>query len=245
MTPQRGLKVVGWCCSFAKTESTGERLLHPTTHDEHSEHGAAQRDWLRHPHQGGDHERLRAEWMTTGQSGAGKESIVPAYSQHCSAGLLGGTRRRDCLELACQAWACQHAVLRRMAREELGRGLLIVESVDQLCDACLAGMQRHIPFPTKAQWRAEHILELVHGDLCGPISPTMPSGSSYFLLLVDDKSQFMWVTTLVMKAQAATAIKEFQSRAEAESGCKLCALHYRGEFTSREFVEYCAEDGVH
>jgi hypothetical protein len=98
-----------------------------------------------------------------------------------------------------------------MAREELVRGLLAIEMVDQLCDACLAGKQRRNPFLTKAQWRAEQVLELGHGDLCGPIFPAIPSGSSYFLLLVDDKSWYMWVTTLVMKARAAATIKEFQS----------------------------------
>jgi hypothetical protein len=93
----------------------------------------------------------------------------------------------------------------------------------------------------------EHILELVHGDLCGPILPATPSGSLYFLLLIDDKSRFMWVTILVMKAQAAVVIKEFQSRVEAESGCKLHALRtdHEGEFTSKEFADYYAEDGVH
>jgi hypothetical protein len=70
-------------------------------------------------------------------------------------------------------------------------GLPTVKSMDQLCDTCLAGKQRCNPFPSKAPWWAEYILELVHGDLCGPISSTTPSGSSYILLLVDDKSRFM------------------------------------------------------
>jgi transposase InsO family protein len=36
-------------------------------------------------------------------------------------------------------------------------------------------------------------------------------------------------------------------RAEAESSCKLLALRTDrgGEFTSKEFMEYCAADGVH
>jgi hypothetical protein len=47
--------------------------------------------------------------MTAGQSGAGNESDVPSYNQRCSTSVFGDTRRRDCLALACQAWACQHA----------------------------------------------------------------------------------------------------------------------------------------
>jgi hypothetical protein len=89
--------------------------------------------------------------------------------------------------------------LRKMAREELVRGLPQIEQVDQLCDACLAGKQRRSSFPTEAQYRAERTLELVHGDLCGPITPETPSGGKYFLLLVDDKSRFMWLKVLARK----------------------------------------------
>jgi hypothetical protein len=39
--------------------------------------------------------------------------------------------------------------LRRMAREELVRGLPSIEQVDQLCDACLAGKQKRSSFPAQ------------------------------------------------------------------------------------------------
>jgi transposase InsO family protein len=137
--------------------------------------------------------------------------------------------------------------LRKMSREELVRGLPIIEQVDQLCDACLAGKQRRTPFSQQAQWRAERTLELVHGDMYGSISPATPRGNVYFLLLVDDHSQFMWVTVLASKDRAAEAIREFKQRAEGESGCRLMALRMDrgGEFNSLEFGRHCAEEGVH
>ncbi|WVZ58547.1 hypothetical protein U9M48_008813 [Paspalum notatum var. saurae] len=137
--------------------------------------------------------------------------------------------------------------LRKMAREELVRGLPEIEQVDQLCEACLAGKQKRTPFPEQAKWHAERALELVHGDLCGPVTPATPSGNTYFLLLIDDRSRYMWLVLLPSKDHAAAAIKEFQARAEAESGCKLLALRTDrgGEFTSKEFMKYCAADGVH
>jgi hypothetical protein len=86
----------------------------------------------------------------------------------------------------------------------------------------------------------------VYGDLCGPISLAMPSGSNYFLLLIDDRSRFMWVNTLANKAQVAAAIMDFQSRAEGESGCKLKVLRtdHGGEFNSKTFAEYCVTESV-
>jgi hypothetical protein len=66
--------------------------------------------------------------------------------------------------------------MRRMAREGMVHGLPTVEHVEQLCDACLVGKQRRAPFPQKAKYRATDALELVHADLCGPITPATPGG---------------------------------------------------------------------
>jgi hypothetical protein len=70
-----------------------------------------------------------------------------------------------------------------------------------------------------------------------------PSGSRYFLLLIDDYSRFMWLRTLHSKDQAGEAIKQFQQIAEAETGCRLRAFctDRGGEFTSVDFIEYCVE----
>jgi hypothetical protein len=122
----------------------------------------------------------------------------------------------------------------------------ITRGVKELCEACMVGKQRHSPFPEQAQWRAENALEVVHGDLCGPITPTTPSRNGCFLLLVDNKRQYMWVSMLTMKAQVGAAIREFRAHAEGEARCKLMTLciDHGGEFISKEFVEYCTANGV-
>jgi hypothetical protein len=51
------------------------------------------------------------------------------------------------------------------------------------------------------------VLELIHGDLCGPITPTTPSGNKYFILLVDDVGHYMWVKALRSKDAAVEVIK--------------------------------------
>ncbi|GKD70838.1 ribonuclease H-like domain, reverse transcriptase, RNA-dependent DNA polymerase, partial [Tanacetum coccineum] len=60
-------------------------------------------------------------------------------------------------------------------------------------------------------------LELVHGDLCGPISPLTPAGNRYFLLLVDDYTRVMWVYFLKTKDQALSMFKKFRVEVEAET----------------------------
>jgi transposase InsO family protein len=106
--------------------------------------------------------------------------------------------------------------------------------------------QRWLPFLQQSSFRAKERLELVHGDMCGPVTPATPGGRRYFLLLVDDLSRYMWVVVLGSKVEAATAIRCAQATAEVECGRKLCVLRTDkgGEFTTVEFVSYCVDEGV-
>jgi hypothetical protein len=65
-----------------------------------------------------------------------------------------------------------------------------------VCDSCLIKKPRRASFLGQACHQAKATLDLVHGDLCGPITPSTPSGNNYFLLLVDDMSRYMWVQLL-------------------------------------------------
>jgi Integrase core domain. len=117
-----------------------------------------------------------------------------------------------------------------------------LDHVEQLCDVCMVTKQRRLPFPQQTSFRAKERLELVHGDLCGPVTPATPGGRRYFLLLVDDLSRYMWVMVLGSKGEAADAIRHAQA-AEAECGRKL-RTDNGGEFTAAEFASYCADKGI-
>jgi len=136
--------------------------------------------------------------------------------------------------------------LRKLGREDMVRGLPVIDHVEQVCEDCALAKQKRTSFPKAAKYRAQEQLELVHGDLCGPFSPPTPAGNAYFLLLVDDMSRYMWLTLLRSKADAPTAIVTFQARVERESGRKLKVLRTDngGEFTSVTFGEYCAGEGI-
>jgi hypothetical protein len=92
-----------------------------------------------------------------------------------------------------------HAHYSHLSFDVLGRlekmvcGLPHIKHGDELCDSCLAGKQRRLLFPKAASYRAMEVLELVLGDLCGPITPVTHGERKYFLLLVDDCSRYMWL----------------------------------------------------
>jgi hypothetical protein len=91
-----------------------------------------------------------------------------------------------------------------------------------------------------------HLLELVHGDLCCPVTPATPSSNQFFFLLVDDLSRYMWLTLMKTKDQAMTTFMAFQARAEAEAERKLGTLwtDHGSEFTACSFIEHYTKEGI-
>jgi hypothetical protein len=126
------------------------------------------------------------------------------------------------------------------------RDLPSFNHVEQFCDASVLMKKRWLPIPQQSSFRAKERLKLVHGDLCGPVTPATPGGRLYFLPLIDDLSRYMWVVVLSSKGEAADAIRRAQAAAEAECGRKLRVLRteHGGEFTAAEFTSYCADQGV-
>nr|GEU55638.1 zinc finger, CCHC-type [Tanacetum cinerariifolium] len=136
--------------------------------------------------------------------------------------------------------------LRSMAQRDLVHGIPAIRHTTQFCDVCLIGKHSRAPFPKKAKVRSTLPLDLVYGDLCGPISPQTPSGKKYIFLLVDDYSRYMWVYILSMKDQAFDTFKEYKKTIENElrTTLKMLRTDRGGEFTSNEFTQYCKQNGI-
>ncbi|GJV25900.1 ribonuclease H-like domain, reverse transcriptase, RNA-dependent DNA polymerase [Tanacetum coccineum] len=136
--------------------------------------------------------------------------------------------------------------LKTMTQRDLVRGIPTIKQTKQICDVCLIGKQNRAPFPKKVKTRSTSPLDLVYGDLCGPITPPTPSGKKYIFLLVDDYSRYMWVYFLSTKDQVFDTFKEYKSTVEKELRTTLRMLRTdRGrEFTSNEFTQYCKENGI-
>ncbi|GKA70358.1 zinc finger, CCHC-type containing protein [Tanacetum coccineum] len=136
--------------------------------------------------------------------------------------------------------------LKTMTQRDLVHGIPTIKQTKQICDVCLIGKQNRAPFPKKAKTRSTSPLDLVYGDLCGPITPPTPSGKKYIFLLVDDYSRYMWVYFLSTKDQVFDTFKEYKSTVEKELRTTLRMLRTDrgGEFTSNEFTQYCKENGI-
>ena len=56
------------------------------------------------------------------------------------------------------------------------------------CDACIIGKHSNHPFQ-ESKFRACRKLELIHYDLCGPMSIPYTNGNKYLMTFVDDYSR--------------------------------------------------------
>nr|GEY31358.1 zinc finger, CCHC-type [Tanacetum cinerariifolium] len=136
--------------------------------------------------------------------------------------------------------------INKMTMKGLVDGIPRINHAGQICDACLLGKHSRTPFPNQAKLRSKNPLDLVYGDLCGPISPATHSGKKLIFLLVDDCTRFMWAYFLTSKDQALSTFKEFRQQIEMEMRIKLRMLRTDrgGEITSNEFTKYCKENGI-
>ena len=62
--------------------------------------------------------------------------------------------------------------------------------------------------------RASDILDLVHTDVCGPISTQARDGYFYFIIFIDDRSKFGYVYLMKYKFEAFDKFKEYQRMVE-------------------------------
>lgn len=86
--------------------------------------------------------------------------------------------------------------MRHLANHDMVLGL---PQLEQICDACLTGKHCRTSFLEQTHQCVSNTLNLVHGNLCGPITPTTLNGKKYFLLLVDDLRCFTWQVLLPSK----------------------------------------------
>lgn len=132
--------------------------------------------------------------------------------------------------------------LKLLARRKMVHGLPELKH-DSQCEDCAISKQSRSSFPTGMSRRTSASLQLVHMDICGPMSTVSLGGNKYFLLIVDDYSRKCWVYFLKNKSEAFDHFRKFHAIAERETGRKLITLRSDrgGEFTSNAFRVYCEQ----
>ena len=115
----------------------------------------------------------------------------------------------------------------------------------EACEACLLGKMIKTPFIGFPE-KASDLLELIHTDVCGPMSSTARGGFQYFITFTDDLSRYGYVYLMRNKSETFEKFKEFQNEVENQRGKKIKALRSDcgGEYLSHEFNDHLKSCGI-
>ena len=133
-----------------------------------------------------------------------------------------------------------------MVKKDMVHGLPDMDYTSRFCEGCVLGKHARVPFQKKKTYAASNPLELVHTDICGPITPKSFSEKRYFITFVDDYTRRTWVYFLKEKSEAFEVFERFKVLVEKMTGRYIKALRSDrgGEYMSVAFTNFCEEQGI-
>jgi hypothetical protein len=112
----------------------------------------------------------------------------------------------------------------------------------EVCKGCALGKHAKTAFPS-SEHRSREILDLIHSDVCGPMTSTSLSGNIYYVSFIDDSSWKTWIYFMKTKDEVFEKFQEFKALVENQTGKKIKVLRSDngGEYISKEFDTFCRE----
>ena len=116
---------------------------------------------------------------------------------------------------------------------------------DSIYQGCALGNNVKKKFP-RSHNRSKGILDLVHSNLCGPMSTPSLIGYLYYVLFIDDLSRKTWIYFMKSKSETFCKFQEFKSLVENQTSRRIRALRSDNgeEFESNAFNEFCSDAGI-
>lgn len=136
--------------------------------------------------------------------------------------------------------------LKVLQQKNMVIGLPQITAPAEVCEECVVSKQHRNQFMQGKSLRAKRPLELIHSDLCGPISPSSNGGKRYIITFIDDYSRKFWIYFLQEKCEAFAAFKKYKVLVEKEVGSPIKVLRTDrgGEYNSHEFASFCEAHGI-
>ena len=91
-----------------------------------------------------------------------------------------------------------------------------------------------------------YVCELVHTDVCGPLSTQAKGGYKYFIIFTDDYSRYDYMYLMRQKSEAFEKFKEFKAEVENQLGkcIKATQSDQGGKYLFRDFKDYLTQNGI-
>jgi hypothetical protein len=127
-----------------------------------------------------------------------------------------------------------YGALKELAKKDMVHELPDMNYIKKIYEGCVIGKQMRNTFQKKAEYHARSSLELIHTDICGPITPMSFSDKRYFITFIDNYTRKIWVCFLKEKFEAFEVFKKFKVLVEktTEFYIKVLRSDRGGEYMS-------------
>ena len=107
-----------------------------------------------------------------------------------------------CTIIPCKLWHRRLAHINYKALPIVSKVVTSLAEIqinnEGVCKGCAQGKNTKNPFPSSNS-KGEGVLEIVHSDVCRPMSTTSLSGYVYYVSFIDDYSRNTWIYFLKWK----------------------------------------------
>lgn len=113
------------------------------------------------------------------------------------------------------------------------------------CETCI--MAKHEKKPFKGHiTRATKPLQIIHTDVCGPITPKTWDNKRYILTFLDNFTHFTVVYLLETKAQVYNFFQSYEAMVTSKFSHKIMKLRCDngGEYSSNLIKNFCEQKGI-
>ncbi|GJS58649.1 putative ribonuclease H-like domain-containing protein [Tanacetum coccineum] len=137
--------------------------------------------------------------------------------------------------------------LNKLVNGNLERGLPSkVFRNDHTCVSCHKGKQHKASCKAKLERLITKPLHTLYMDLFGPTSVKSINHASYFLVITDDCTRFIWVFFLASKDEISGILQNFIRQIETQLNhrVKIIRSDNGTEFKNRDMLEFCGNKGI-
>lgn len=137
-----------------------------------------------------------------------------------------------------------HQNIKKLAK--LSKGMDLTKQIvnKEPCAPC--AIKKACNAPHKSHIRpGRRELDLIHSDICGPITPRGYNGGKYFIAFTDDWDKRSEVEVIESKSEAFPAFKRYQARNQrGDITVRRLRTDYGGEYEDYDFDVYRADQGI-
>jgi hypothetical protein len=116
---------------------------------------------------------------------------------------------------------------------------------NSICKGCSLGKNTKKPYPLSNR-KSLGVLDLIHSDLCGPMSAPSMNGCIYYIIFIDDCSRKTWIYFLKTKDESFSRFQDFKNLVENQTGRHIRVFRTDNgkEFDSLKYDELCRASGI-